>query len=189
MPWIRTRNDGIRFINGYLNRYKEIRSSLKLELGTMKNSLNEGDVVRVINDIKNIDNSYVVKSLTWKYPEMKTDVLLGEFRFDDLEYEKQIIGKLHDLESALTEIKEIRCSVQLEELMSFCSSTNVIEGTACGTVFIETLALSNGVTITVVAPGIYGVNTYGDGGIYGTETEIAGFTTSGYTSSGYTVPP
>jgi len=187
MPWIRTRNDGIRFINGYLNRYKEIRSSLKLELGTMKNSLNEGDVVRVVNDIKNIDNSYVVKSLTWKYPEMKTDVLLGEFRFDDLEYEKQIIGKLHDLESALTEIKDIRCSVQLEEIISFCSSINVIEGTLCGTVFVETFNMSDSITITVVTPGIYNADNYGSGAIYGTEQLLEGFTGSGYTGSGYTV--
>ena len=186
MPWIRTRNDGIRFINGYLNRFKEIRASLKLELGTMKNSLNEGDVVRVINDVKGIDDSFVVKSLTWRYPEMKTDVLVGEFKFDDLEYEKQIIEKLHDLEGALTEVKEIRCSEQLEEVLCLTDAFNVITGDLCGTVFVETLCLTDGITITVVSPGVYNVDIYNGGAIYGTCTISAGYTGSGFTDSGYT---
>jgi len=186
MPWIKTRNDGIRFINGYLNRFKEIRSSLKLELGVMKNSINEGDVVRVINDIKSIDGSFVIKSLTWRYPDMTTNILLGEFKFDDLEYEKQIIEKLHDLESALTEIKDIRCSEQLEEIMCISDSFNIIEGALCGTVYVETMCLLDSITITVVAPAIYNVNSYGDGGIYGTCSPVGGFTCSGFTSSGYT---
>ena len=186
MPWIKNRNDGIRFINGYLNRFKEIRASLKLELGTMKNSLNEGDVVRVVNDIKGIDDSFVVKSLTWRYPEMKTDVLVGEFKFDDLEYEKQIIEKLHDLEGALTEVKEIRCSEQLEEVLCLTDAFNVISGDLCGTVFVETLCLTDGITITVVSPGVYNVDIYNGGAIYGTCTISAGYTGSGFTDSGYT---
>lgn len=189
MPWIRTRNDGIRFINGYLNRFKEIRASLKLELGVMKNSLTEGDVVRVINNIKNIDNTFVVKSLTWVYPEMKTNVLLGEFKFDDLEYEKQIIEKLHDLESAITEIKDLRCSEQLEEILALTDGFNIIEGALCGTVFVETLSLTDGITITVVSPGIYNQSTYNGGDIYGTNPVPGGFTCSGFTCSGFTVVP
>ena len=186
MPWIKTRNDGIRFINGYLNRFKEIRSSFTLDLAVMKNSLNEGDIVRVINNVKSIDASYVIKSLTWRYPDMKTTVLLGEFKFDDLEYEKQIIEKLHDLESAITEIKDIRCSEQLEEVMSLCDSVNIIGGIACGSLFAETLTLTEGMTITTVSPSIYSVNSYGDGGIYGSDTVLEGFAKSGFTSSGFT---
>ncbi len=185
MPWIRTRNDGIRFINGYLNRFKEIRTSLKLELGTMRNSLTEGDVVRVINSVKNIDDSFAVKSLTWLYPEMKTQVLLGEFKFDDLEYEKQIVEKLHDLESAITEIKDIRCSEQLEEILGLADGFNVIEGALCGTVFVETLCLADGITITVVSPGTYNVDNYNVGAIYGSTAPPGGFTPSGFTTSGF----
>jgi hypothetical protein len=185
MPWIKTRNDGIRFINGYLNRFKEIRTSLKLELPTMKNSLSEGDVVRVVNDIKGIDSSYVIKSLIWRYPDMKTELLVGEFKFDDLEYEKQIIEKLHDLESAITEVKEIRCSEQVEEILCMTDTVNVIEGTLCGTVYVETLCLTDGITITVVAPGIYNQSIYNGGDIYGTCPPTGGFTCSGFTCSGY----
>jgi len=184
MPWIRTRNDGIRFINGYLNRFKEIRTSLKVELGVMKNSLAEGDVVRVINDIKCVDGSFVVKSLTWNYPEMKTCVLLGEFKFDDLEYEKQIIQKIHDLESALTEIKDIRCSEQLEEVLSLLDTPNIIQGALCGTVFVENFALTDTIDITVVTPAVYNVGVYGVN-IYGSQAPGGGFTCSGYTCTGY----
>ena len=189
MPWIRTRNDGVRFVNGYLNRYKNIRTSLKLELGVMKNSLAEGDVVRVVNDIKNIDDSYVVKSLTWKYPDMKTEVLVGEFRFDDLEYEKQIIEKLHDLESALTEIKDIKCSEQVEEVITIIHSTNVICAVSDGIVFIQSLSLGSDFTITTVSPAIYGDSTskYNDVVVYGTVQVISGFVPSGFTASGFTV--
>jgi hypothetical protein len=185
MPWIRTRNDGIRFINGYLNRFKEIRTSLKVELGVMKNSLNEGDVVRVVNSIKCVDDSFVVKSLEWSYPEMKTSVLLGEFKFDDLEYEKQIVEKLHDLESALTEIKDIRCSEQVEEVLALCDSFNVITVTLCSTVFVETLCLADSITVTIVSPAIYGVDSYNAGAIYGTCSTASGYTGSGFTDSGY----
>jgi len=185
MNWIRTRNDGIRFINGYLNRFKEIRTALKLNLGVMKNSINEGDVVRVVNSIKNIDGSFVIKSLTWTYPAMKTQILLGEFKFDDLEYEKQIIEKIHDLESAVTEIKTITCSEQLEEILALCDGVNVLTGTLCGTVFVETLCLADGITITVVAPAVYNQDTYNGGVIYGTCVSSSGFTSSGFTSSGF----
>ena len=187
MPWIRTRNDGIRFINGYLNRFKEIRASFKLDLAVMKNSLNEGDIVRVINGVKNIDNSFVVKSLTWRYPDMKTTILLGEFKFDDLEYEKQIIEKLHDLESAITEIKDIRCSEQLEEVMSLCTNVNIIAGITCGSIFAESMTMTDGIVVTLVVPAVYDVNFYNDGSIYGTSTVLEGFTSGGFTTDGYTV--
>jgi hypothetical protein len=189
MPWIRTRNDGVRFVNGYLNRYKNIRTSLVVELGVMKNSLAEGDVVRIVNSIKDIDDTFVVKSLTWKYPEMKTEVLVGEFRFDDLEYEKSIIEKLHDLESALTEIKDIKCSEQLEEVIVISDSTNVICAVSDGIVFVQSLSLGSSFTITTVSPAIYGSSTskYNDVVVYGTVQVISGFVPSGFTASGFTV--
>jgi hypothetical protein len=188
MPWIRNRNDGVRFINGYLNRYKEIRTSLKLELPVMKNSLSEGDVVRVVNSIKNIDDSFVVKSLTWRYPDMKTTVLVGEFKFDDLEYEKSIIEKLHDLESALTEIKEIKCSEQVEELIVIADAINVICAVSQGISFAESITIVGGITITVVLPATYGAaDTYNGTGVYGTVQIISGFVPPGFTASGFVV--
>lgn len=186
MPWIRNRNDGVRFINGYLNRYKEIRTSLKLELPVMKNSLTEGDVVRVVNGIKNIDDSFVVKSLTWRYPDMKTTVLVGEFKFDDLEYEKSIIEKLHDLESALTEIKEIKCSEQVEELIVIADAINVICAISQGISFAQSITIVGGITITVVLPATYGAaDTYNGTAVYGTVQIISGFVPPGFTESGF----
>ena len=188
MPWIRRRNDGISFINGYLNKYKDIRTSLKIELGVMKNSLAEGDIVRIVNSVKGIDDNYVVKSLTWNYPEMKTEILVGEFKFDDLEYEKAIIEKLHDLESALTEIKDIKCSEQLEELMVIVDNINIICAASDGIVFVETMSLADSLAITVVSPAFYGSTfTYNGTGVYGSATTVSGFTSSGFTSSGFTV--
>lgn len=191
MPWIKTRNDGIRFINGYLNRFKEIRSSFKLDLAVMKNSLNEGDVVRVINSVKSVDSSFVVKSLSWRYPDMKTTVLLGEFKFDDLEYEKQIIEKLHDLESAITEIKDIRCSEQLEEIMVISDNIDIITGLSEGLIMVESITLNDVLSITIVVPAVYNQSyAYcGDDGVYGSEVVSSGFTDSGFTSSGFTALP
>jgi hypothetical protein len=186
MPWLKTRNDAIRFINGYLGRYKEIRASIKIEIPVMKNSLNEGDIVRVINSIKGIDDSYVVKSLTWKYPEMNTDVLVGQFKFDDLEYEKQIIEKLHDLESALTEVKELAENESLEEVLCLTEVINIITANSLGTVFTETLSIVDGISISEVSPGQYGISYYNIG-IYGTQQVLEGFTPSGFTASGFTV--
>jgi hypothetical protein len=36
MPWIKTRFDGIRFVQSYLNRYKDIRLNVKIEVPTFK---------------------------------------------------------------------------------------------------------------------------------------------------------
>ena len=193
MPWIRNRNDGVRFVNGYLNRYKNIRTSLKLELGVMKNSLTEGDVVRVVNSIKSIDDSYVVKSLTWRYPEMKTEVLVGEFRFDDLEYEKAIIEKLHDLESALSEIKDIKDSEQIEELMVISNTANIICAVSDGILYVQSMGMVDTIVMTVVLPAYYNASpdgtvfTYGGEGVYGTLQTPSGFVTAGFTTSGFTV--
>ena len=105
--------------------------------------------------------------------------------FDDLEYEKQIVEKLHDLESALTEIKDIRCSEQVEEVLALCDSFNVITVTLCSTVFVETLCLADSITVTIVSPAIYGVDSYNAGAIYGTCSTASGYTGSGFTDSGY----
>ena len=120
---------------------------------------------------------------------MKTEVLVGEFRFDDLEYEKQIIEKLHDLESAMTEIKDIKCSEQVEEVITIIHSTNIICAVSDGIVFVQSLSLGSDFTITTVSPAIYGDSTskYNDVVVYGTVQVISGFVPSGFTASGFTV--
>ena len=150
------------------------------------------DIIQKIKqkkELADIDDTFVVKSLTWKYPDMKTEVLVGEYRFDDLEYEKSIIEKLHDLESALTEIKDIKCSEQLEEVIVISDSTNVICAVSDGIVFVQSLSLGSSFTITTVSPAIYGSSTskYNDVVVYGTVQVISGFVPSGFTGAGFRV--
>ena len=63
MPWINNRADGVRFIQSYLNRYKDVTEKIMVELGYMFNSVEEGDVVQVINSVKEISGDFMVKSI------------------------------------------------------------------------------------------------------------------------------
>jgi hypothetical protein len=117
MPWIKTRNDGVRFIQSYLSKFKDIRLNIKVEIPTLFNSIQENDIIHVKNDIKNIDGQFVVKGIKWKYPEYITELNVGEYSFDFLEIDKQVTEKLHDLEDAFTTNKEIREYESPEEVM------------------------------------------------------------------------
>jgi len=117
MPWIKNRNDGVRFIQSYLSKFKDIRLNIKVEIPTLFNSIQENDIIHVKNDIKNIDNDFVVKGIKWKYPDSTTIIDGGEYSFDFLEIDKQITEKLHDLEDAFTTNKEIREYESPEEVM------------------------------------------------------------------------
>ena len=109
MPWITNNADGIRFVQSYLARYKDITRKLKVEIGDLENFVNENDLVFLTNSTLNIPTTaFVVKSIRWKYPEMETELNIGEYYFDYFEYDKQIVQKLHDVEGALTTIKDIR---------------------------------------------------------------------------------
>jgi hypothetical protein len=168
MPWIRERNDGVKFINAYLGRFKDIKTSLKITLGTMRNTLKEGDIITLVNDIKGINGTFVIKSITWTYPEMHTEILVGEFKFDDLEYEAQISNKIHDLESALTEVKDLTDIEQLEEVLGLCDTVRIVEACVCGTQYTECLGMTDTIVITELNKGIYGdgVSTYGSTYVY-----------------------
>jgi hypothetical protein len=159
MPWIRTRTDGVKFVSNYLNRFKDIRTAYKVTLPVLKNSLKEGDVVTLVNDIKGINSTFVVKSLTYRYPDMKTDVLLGEFMFDDLEYESQIAGKIHDLEAVLGEVKTIVCGETATETLCITDVVTLYCPSCCGTSYCETFCMTDTVVVTVTALGIYGDST------------------------------
>jgi len=109
MPWITNNTDGIRFVQSYLNRYKDITRKLKVEIGELENFVAENDLVFLSNATLNIPiTAFVVKSIEWKYPDMNTVLNIGEYYFDYFEYDKQIVQKLHDVEGALTTIKDIR---------------------------------------------------------------------------------
>ena len=166
MPWIKTRSDGVRFVQSYLSKYMDIRLNIKLDVPTLFNSIQENDVVHVKNTIKNIDEDFVIKGIKWKYPEYITEIDVGEFSFDYLEIDKQITEKLHDLEDAFTTNKEIREYESPEELLALVDTfvQNAID------IYSETLNIGDSTNIYDKTVATYGVGTYGSrtsGSIYG----------------------
>jgi hypothetical protein len=157
MPWIKTRFDGIRFVQSYLNRYKDIRLNVKIEIPTLFNSIAENDIIHLINTIKNIDADFVVKGITWTFPNYITMLNVGEYSFDFLEIDQQITGKIHDLEDAMTTSKEIREFESPEEIL-------VIGDIVIQVVheeFTETLNIAHPTVIIDKNAGKYGIGTYG----------------------------
>jgi len=127
LSWIRTRADGTRFIQSFLNRFSDIRQRLRIEHPTLVGSLTENDIVRVKNDISGIDATFVIKKIIWKYPEFTTEIDVGEYTFDDFEYDKQISEKIHDLESTVTTIKDLRDFESPEEILNLIDAVTVTE--------------------------------------------------------------
>jgi hypothetical protein len=157
MPWIKTRFDGIRFVQSYLNRYKDIRLNVKIQIPTLFVSIAENDIVHVTNTIKNIDSDFAIKGITWKYPEYITEINVGEYSFDFLEIDQQITQKIHDLEDAMTTSKDIREYESPEE-------TLVIGDIVVQLVheeFTETLNMPDSTSIIDKNDNNYGSGTYG----------------------------
>lgn len=160
MPWIKTRFDGVRFVQSYLNRYKDIRLNVKIEVPTLFVSLAENDIIHLTNSIKNIDGDFVIKGITWNYPEYITSLNVGEYSFDYLEIDQQITQKIHDLEDAMTTSKDIREYESPEENI-------VINDTVIQVVhedFTETLNIAHPTVIIDKNDNNYGTGTYGSKG-------------------------
>ena len=157
MPWVSNRFDGIRFINSYLNRYKDITEKIMVKLGYLFNGIEEGDVVQVINSIKDISGDFMVKSIHWKYPEMTTEVEVGEYYFGYFESDKQIVQKLHDLEGALTTSKIIRLYESPEEVLTL--NDIVIQIIAAS--FTESLSITSSPNIYDMQTATWGSANYG----------------------------
>ena len=157
LPWISTRSDGVRFVQSYLNRYKDISRKIKLTTGRMYNSLQENDIVQVKNSIKNIDGDFVIKSIKWTYPKITTELEVGEYYFDFFEYDKEIVAKIHDLESAVTRVKDVREYESPEETMSIVDAIKMR---------IANYKLTESLSMTI-SPNIYDkiYNSYSQGSI------------------------
>ena len=125
LPWISTKADGIRFVQSYLNRYKDISRKVKVESGRLLNSLQENDIVHLTNTQKAIDDDFVIKSIQWTYPQLKTTVEVGEYYFDFFEYDKEIVAKIHDLESAITRVKDVREYESPEETITLADAIDM----------------------------------------------------------------
>ena len=157
MPWIKNRKDGVRFVQSYLNRYRDIRLNVKVSVPTLFNSIAENDIVHLTNTIKNIDADFVVKGIVWRYPEYTTDLNLGEYSFDFLEIDQQITQKIHDLEDAMTSNKDIREYESPEEIIVIGDIVIQIVHEE----FTETLNIGDSTVIYDKSNNSYGTGTYG----------------------------
>ena len=157
MPWIANRFDGIRFIQSYLNRYKDITEKIMIKFGYHFNGVEENDVVQVINTVKSIDGDFMVKSITWKYPQMSTEIEVGEYYFGYFEADKQIVQKLHDLEGALTSGKILRDYESPEEVLVL--NDIVVQIIAEG--FTESLSITESDNIYDMQAATWGSTNYG----------------------------
>ena len=157
MPWIRTRFDGVRFVQSYLNRYKDIRLNVKINVPTLFGSIAENDIIHLTNTIKNIDGDFVVKGIVWSYPSYITELNVGEYSFDFLEIDQQITQKIHDLEDAMTTNKDIREFESPEEVINM---GNVVIHLSPD-IFTETLNIAHPTVIIDKNAGVYGSGTYG----------------------------
>ena len=157
VPWINNRGDGVRFVQLYLNRYKDIVEKIKIDLPGLENGIEENDVITIKNTVKGIDGDFVVRSISWKYPQMETTIQAGEYYFGFFESDKQIVEKLHDLESALTIAKSLRDYESPEEVFPITANV-VIESEAN---FTESLSITASIPIYEMLTATWGLSTYG----------------------------
>lgn len=139
MPWLRRYDDGVRFASAYLNAFSDVRGKVTINILGLFNAVQEGDIIRVVNSVKGIDSTYAVRSVNIKYPDGTTQIIAGEFTFDMFESHKQIVEKLHDLESAITVVKDIR---EYESMQESLGLVDVVEALPAET-FLETIVLSD----------------------------------------------
>ncbi|MBC8430247.1 MAG: LamG domain-containing protein [Pelagibacteraceae bacterium] len=160
LPWITNRQDGVRFVQSYLNRYKDINRKIKIEIGELDNYLNENDLVFVTNSNMGLSaQTFVVKSIQWKYPKFETVLNVGEYYFDYFEYDKQIVQKLHNVEGALSTIKEIREYESPEEILPLVDSMGVTVQDVHK--YTETLNMSDSDHIYDKSRATWGSSSYG----------------------------
>ncbi len=148
LPWITTRTDGTRFITAYLENFKDVKFRTTATIPGLSNGIGENDVVTFTNKVKGVEGSFIIKSLTWRYPEATTTLELGEFNFQMLEFAKQITEKIHDLESAVVRVKDLRDFEAPQEVLVLIDTQQVFEIADQGLQFFETLALGDSQTVT-----------------------------------------
>lgn len=156
MPWIREYQDGVRFASSYLHVFQDVKTKADVTVLGLEHRLKENDVVTLVNSIKEINTTFLVKGIVWKYPQATTTIKAGEFSFDEQESKKQILEKIHDLESSLTVVKEIREYESAEELLNLTDAVLVEPELS----FLEALALIDApVTVTERFKAVYSVST------------------------------
>ena len=157
MPWIDNRADGVRFVQLYLNRYKDVIEKIKVEVGDLLGTMEESDIVQIVNSVLSISGDFAVKSIRWTYPAMQTEISAGEYFFGYYEMDKQIVQKLHDLEGALTHAKSLRDYESPEEVLVL----NDIVVQTVSEDFTESLSITESDNIYDMQAATYGVGAYG----------------------------
>ena len=166
LDWINNRTDGVRFVASYLNRYSSVKQNILLRFGNPILYLNENDVLNVRNDFLNITGDFAVKTISWTYPELNTEITVGEYRFDYFENDKEIVRKLHDYESAITKSKELQDYEAPEEILNL---TDVFIEYVIDE-YAETLNMTDTKIVHDKTVGIYNQGSYGSytsGEVYG----------------------
>lgn len=157
MNWIRTREDGIRFINAYLDRYSTITQSIEVNIPGLYSTIREADVITCTNSLKNIAGGFIVKSIEYKYPDMNTILKCGEFTFSSFEDDKDIANKIHDLESIViaAATAELQSTEEFLETLALTDVFITYEALADGTNFTESMGMTDVFTETQMFDAIY----------------------------------
>jgi len=166
LNWINNRNDGVRFVQSYLNRYSEVNQNVTVKFANPVLYLSENDVINVKNEFLGIDTGYVIKSIEWTYPQLNTELTVGEYRFDYFDNDKEIVKKIHDYESSLTQSKEIQDYESPEEILSLGDTVIMYVINE----YAETLNITDTKNKFDKNVAYYGTGTYGSrtsGEIYG----------------------
>jgi hypothetical protein len=100
----------------------------------------------------------MVKSITWNYPSMTTQIEVGEYYFGYFESDKQIVQKLHDLEGAVTANKTLIDFESPEEVLPEITDA-IIQIVSQN--FTESLSITQSDTIREMQAGSYGATRYG----------------------------
>jgi len=159
MGWIKNRQDGVRFVQSYLNRYAEIQERTAVTVPALLGYLQENDVINLKNTGLGINGDFGIKSIKWNYPEMNTEITVGEYFFDFFEDDQEIVRKLHDFEGAITTSKEIQDYESPEELLPLVTTTGVTVLDVHA--YTETLNISRTVNIHDKSRATWGSSKYG----------------------------
>gem|GEM_PF-6820545 len=123
-PWIRTVEDGLRYVSTLLTNSKDVRSMVDVVVPAVVLTMDENSIASVVNSLIGISGTYLSKSMTWDYPQGQTRMRMGQFAFDDLELHKQVVIKLHNLESSVVTTKDLRGYESAEEVLALTDTIN-----------------------------------------------------------------
>jgi len=79
------------FVNGTDVGRKDINERYQVIAPLLVNSVRENIKPTVVNNIKSIDTTGVLRSITYEYPSMRTTLQIGEHMFDSFDLQKRLV--------------------------------------------------------------------------------------------------